>query len=76
MIYQCAALIAQEQELCATQMPKTKVFQAKEGSNSMKGTIPSDVVSALHLKHKDKIEWSIDVADGKIIAKITKVDQV
>ena len=76
MIYQCAALIAQEQELCATQMPKTKVFQAKEGSNSMKGTIPSDVVSALHLKHKDKIEWSIDVVDGKIIAKITKVDQV
>lgn len=24
---------------------------------SMKGTILSDVVSALHLKHNDKIEW-------------------
>ncbi len=71
---QHAVLIAQEKELCALQMPKTKVFQAKEGSNSMKGTIPSDVVSALHLKHNDMIEWSIDVEDGKIIAKITKVD--
>lgn len=54
-------------------MPKTKVFQAKEGSNSMKGTIPSDVVSALRLKHNDQIDWSIDVADGKIIAIIKKV---
>ncbi len=55
-------------------MTKTKVFHAKEGSNSMKGTIPSDVVSALHLKHNDRIEWSIDIEEGHIIAKVRKVE--
>lgn len=54
-------------------MSRTKVFQAREGSTSMKGTIPSDVVSALHLKHNDLIEWEIAVENGEIITKVRKV---
>ncbi len=54
-------------------MSRTKVFQARKESTSMKGTIPSDVVSALHLKHNDLIEWEITVEAGEIIAKVRKV---
>jgi len=53
-------------------MSRTKVFVAREGSASMKGTIPSDVVSALHLKHDDTITWDIAVEAGEIIAKVRK----
>ncbi len=55
-------------------MSRTKVFQARQGSGSMKGTIPSDVVSALKQKHDDAIEWEIAAEDGKIIAKVRKAE--
>ncbi|MCL5316739.1 MAG: hypothetical protein M1503_00535 [Thaumarchaeota archaeon] len=54
-------------------MSKTTVFQARAGSKSMKGAIPKDVVSALHLKHKDRIEWSIEIKDAKIVAVVTRI---
>ncbi len=55
-------------------MSRTKVFQARQGSGSMKGTIPSDVVSALKLKHDDSIEWEIASENNKILVKVRKVE--
>lgn len=45
---------------------RTKVFKVREGSDSLKGTIPNDVVSALKLKDGDEIEWEIEVIGGAI----------
>jgi hypothetical protein len=40
----------------------------------MKGTIPQDIVSALKLNHGDMLYWEILVENGKIIAKIRKME--
>jgi antitoxin component of MazEF toxin-antitoxin module len=55
-------------------MSRTKVFQAREKSGSMKGTIPSDVVSALKLKHDDSLDWEITAENGKIVVKVTRAE--
>lgn len=55
------------------ELSRTKVFKAREGSESVKGTIPSEVVAALKLKNNDVIEWELVVDNGQIIAKVRKV---
>ena len=54
-------------------LSRTKVFDARPGSASMKGTIPDDVVSALKLKHGDEIDWEITAEGGEIVIKVRKV---
>lgn len=56
----------------ATALSRTKVFAARKGSASMKGTIPSDVVSGLKLSDGDELEWEILPEGSKIIAKVRK----
>ena len=53
-------------------MSRTKVFEARPGSSSMKGTVPDDVVSALKLKHGDEIDWEIAAEGGEIVIKVRK----
>ncbi len=52
---------------------KTKVFQVRPGSPSLRGTIPFTVVEGLKLSHGDSLEWQIEAKDGKIIAIVEKV---
>jgi len=51
---------------------KSKVFQIRPGSPSLRGTIPQGVAEALKLQHGDTVEWSLTVRDGKIVATIEK----
>ena len=53
-------------------MSRAKVFQTRENSGSMKGTIPSDVVSALKLKNADTLEWELGIEGNKIMATVKK----
>lgn len=53
-------------------MPRSKVFQARNKSSSIKGTIPSDVASALKLKDNDTLEWELVAEGGEIVAKVRK----
>lgn len=53
-------------------LSKSKVFLVREGSDSMKGTIPSDVVSGLKLRHGDEIEWELLPEGKEIVAKVRK----
>ena len=56
------------------QLSKTKVFQARDQSSSLKGTIPADVVSALKLKDNDTIEWELVAESDEILAKVRKAE--
>lgn len=56
----------------AEALSRTKVFAARKGSSSMKGTIPFDVVSGLKLSDGDELEWEILPEGTKIIAKVRK----
>ena len=56
------------------QLSKTKIFQARDQSSSLKGTIPADVVSALKLKDNDTIEWELVAESDKILAKVRKAE--
>ncbi len=58
----------------AEPLSKTKVFSARKGSDSMKGTIPGDVVSGLKLHDGDSVEWELVPEGSKIIAKVRKAD--
>ena len=53
-------------------MSRSKVFIVRPGSDSLRGTIPNDVVSALKLKGGDEIEWEITVIGGAIAAVARK----
>lgn len=56
----------------AYRLSKSKVFQARDRSSSVKGTIPSDVASALKLKDNDTLEWELVAEEGEILAKVRK----
>ncbi len=53
-------------------LSRSRVFHAREGTGSMKGTIPSDIVSALKLKHGDQVEWEITAENNQIVVKLRK----
>ena len=55
-------------------LSRTKVFAARKGSGSMKGTIPSDVVSGLKLSDGDELEWELLPEGSRIVAKVRKAD--
>jgi hypothetical protein len=55
-------------------LTKSKVFSARKGTSSMKGTIPSDVVSGLKLADGDELEWELLPEGSKIIAKVRKAE--
>lgn len=54
-------------------LSRSKVFKARAGSSSMKGTIPSDVVSGLKLKDGDEVDWELLPEGDQIVAKVRKV---
>jgi antitoxin component of MazEF toxin-antitoxin module len=51
---------------------ESKVFQVRPNSKSLRGTIPQSVVDSLKLKHGDRIKWSLEAQNDKIIAKVEK----
>lgn len=51
---------------------KSKVFQARKNSQSLRGTIPTGIVSALKIKHGDVLTWDVEVKEGKIVAIVKK----
>ncbi len=57
--------------MCETM--KSKVFQVRPDSASLRGTIPQFVVEGLKLSHRDTLDWQIEARDGKIIAIVEKV---
>ena len=58
----------------ASTLSRSKVFQARKGTTSMKGTIPGDVVSGLKLKDADELEWELLPEGNRIVAKVRKVE--
>lgn len=55
----------------------TKVVKAATNSDSLRATVPKEIVEALKLKEGDLIIWSVDYErkDGKKIANVQKWSQ-
>ncbi|MEO9294238.1 MAG: AbrB/MazE/SpoVT family DNA-binding domain-containing protein [Nitrososphaera sp.] len=52
----------------------TKVVRAATNSESLRATVPKEIVEALKLKEGDLIIWSVDEErkDGKKVASVQK----
>jgi len=53
---------------------RSKVFQVRQNSTSLRGTIPQSIVDILNLKHGDTVEWAYEIKDGKIVAIFQKAE--
>jgi bifunctional DNA-binding transcriptional regulator/antitoxin component of YhaV-PrlF toxin-antitoxin module len=51
---------------------KSKVFQIRASSPSLRATVPEAVVNVLKLKHGDQLLWDIEARDGQIVVVVTK----
>jgi len=51
----------------------TTLNKANATSNSLRTTVPVDIVKLYELKEGDKIEWALEVENGKIIVKVRPV---
>lgn len=47
---------------------------AKLGTKSLRATVPEGVVSYLDLKAGDKLDWRMEIENGKKIVKIKKME--
>ena len=54
---------------------QTTVGVARPESKSLRVTVPEGVVAYLDLKAGDKLEWRMEVAEGKKIVLIWKSDE-
>lgn len=45
---------------------------AKEGTKSLRATVPEGIVAFLDLKAGEKLEWRMDIKDGQKIAVVKK----
>ena len=50
-----------------------KVGKANSQGNSLKCTIPQQVVSALQISHEDTIKWTIKEEDSQVIVTVEKL---
>lgn len=49
----------------------TKLTLAKTKSTSLRTTVPMSIVRQFKLTEGDKIDWTLDVKDGKMIIVVT-----
>ena len=55
---------------------KTKLTEARPGSKSLRATVPEGIVAFLELTEKDKLEWKMEIIDGKRVAVVKKLTDV
>jgi len=53
---------------------KSKVFQVRPSSPSLRGTVPWGIAVALKLQHGDTLKWVLQAKEGKIIAVVEKAE--
>jgi hypothetical protein len=53
---------------------QTTVGIAKVGTNSLRATIPEGVVSYLDIHDGDKLDWRMEIAEGKKVVLVTKAE--
>jgi bifunctional DNA-binding transcriptional regulator/antitoxin component of YhaV-PrlF toxin-antitoxin module len=51
----------------------TTLNKANATSNSLRTTVPVDIIKLYELKEGDKIKWDLEVEKGKIIVKVRPV---
>jgi hypothetical protein len=51
---------------------QTTVGIAKTGTNSLRATIPEGVVSYLDVHDGDKLDWRMEIANGKKVVLVIK----
>lgn len=52
---------------------KSKLTEARPGSPSLRATVPEGIVAFLDLKESDKLEWKMEIIDGKRVAVVRKL---
>ena len=55
------------------QAVKSKAFQIRKNSPSLRATIPEAVAQTLRLEHGDEIEWIITTVEGELVVLIRKL---
>lgn len=53
---------------------KTILTPAKKGSETLRTTVPMDIVRPLNLKAGDKLDWSLTVENGKMVIAVKPVE--
>ncbi|MGP8125723.1 MAG: hypothetical protein ACLQEQ_07690 [Nitrososphaerales archaeon] len=51
---------------------ETTVGVAKVGTKSLRATVPEGIVAFLDLSSGDKLEWRMDIENGKKVVKVRK----
>jgi bifunctional DNA-binding transcriptional regulator/antitoxin component of YhaV-PrlF toxin-antitoxin module len=51
----------------------TKLTLAKTESTSLRTTVPMSIVRQFRLGNGDKLDWTLDIKDGKMIIVVTPV---
>lgn len=53
---------------------KSKTTVARPGSPSLRATVPEGIVAFLDLKESNKLEWKMEIVNGKRVAIVSKVE--
>ena len=54
------------------QNKKTKVTKANTKSDSLRTSIPKQIVQALNLNDGDSVDWRLNLIDGEIVITVVK----
>lgn len=54
---------------------KTTIAKASTIANSFRTTVPAGIMNQFNLNEGDKLDWSIEVKDGKLIIFIKPLHQ-
>ena len=54
----------------------TTLTKATSKSDSLRTTIPKSIVRQFELKQGDKIQWKMEVAEGKLLIKIEPISKI
>lgn len=54
------------------QNKKTKVTKANTKSDSLRTSIPKQIVQALNLSDGDSVDWRLNLIDGEIVITVVK----
>jgi len=52
---------------------KMKLFKASAETESLKGTVPQEIVKITKLKAGDELEWELIVGEKEVTWRVTKV---
>jgi hypothetical protein len=52
---------------------KSTLGVAKVGTKSLRATVPEGIVAYLELDAGDKLEWRMDMKDGRRVATVSKL---